>query len=115
MMSPLTRLAVWLTQKVGTMSFFFSVTGGMLLWIAWNSLASPGLQFDPPLGFVFLLLISNVLQMGLMPLIMVGQNVMGIKADERAQRDFEVDTKAEQEIREVITMLKQMAKQGPPS
>jgi hypothetical protein len=39
----------------------------------WNLLAPKDLQFDPAPAFVFWLFISNVIQLLLMPLIMVGQ------------------------------------------
>src|SRR4029079_11429653 len=44
------------------------------------------------------LLISNVIQIMLMPLIMVGQNLQGRHAETRAELDFEVNLKAEKEV-----------------
>ena len=57
------------------------------------------------MGFVFWLFISNVIQILLMPLIMVGQNVQGAQADARAQHDLEINVKAEQEIEIVLSHL----------
>ena len=48
-----------------------------------NLLAPDRLQFDPPMGFVFWLFLSNLIQILLMPLIMVGQNIIGRHAEAR--------------------------------
>ena len=63
------------------------------------------LQFDPPMGFVFWLFISNLIQILLMPLIMVGQNIQGQHAEVRAEHDLEVNIKAEQEIEVILDHL----------
>src|ERR1700730_9111508 len=74
-LSTLDRLACWITDRVGTMGFFLIVLIWTVLWLGWNLLAPTTLQFDPPMAFVFWLFISNLIQLLLMPLIMVGQNV----------------------------------------
>ena len=76
-----------------------------MLWLGWNFLAPRPLRFDPPMGFIFWLFISNVIQILLMPLIMVGQNVQGAHAEARAGHDLEVNVKAEQEIEVVLEHL----------
>ncbi|MGH7012224.1 MAG: DUF1003 domain-containing protein, partial [Caulobacteraceae bacterium] len=63
------------------------------------------LRFDPPMGFVLWLFISNCIQILLMPLIMVGQNVQGGQAEARAQHDLEVNVKAEKEIEVILSHL----------
>src|ERR1700744_1321560 len=75
--APLDRLALWITVRVGSMGFFLIIFGWTAIWLGWNMLAPASLQFDPPMAFVFWLFISNVIQILLMPLIMVGQNVQG--------------------------------------
>jgi uncharacterized membrane protein len=57
------------------------------------------------MGFVFWLFISNLIQLLLMPLIMVGQNVQGQHSEMRAEHDLEVNVKAEQEIEIVLQHL----------
>ena len=104
-LKPLERLAVWTTAKVGTMGFFLLILGWTLLWLGWDALAPKSLQFDPPMAFVFWLFISNVIQILLMPLIMVGQNIQGSYAEARAEHDLEVNVKAEQEIELVLEHL----------
>ncbi len=104
-LSPLNRLAVWTTDRVGTMGFFLVIFGWTLIWLSWNLLAPKDWRFDPPMGFIFYLFISNVIQILLMPLIMVGQNVQGRHAEARAEHDLEVNVKAEQEIEVILQHL----------
>ena len=72
--------------------------------IAWNILATEELRFDPYPGFVLWLFVSNMIQIYLMPLILIGQNLQSRHADIRAESDFEVNVRAEKEI-EVIIIL----------
>jgi|SRR5579864_3317856 len=106
-LSSLDRLAVWITVHVGTMGFFLVIFVWTFIWLGWNFLAPTRLQFDPPMGFVFWLFISNVIQILLMPLIMVGQNIQGRHAEIRAEHDLEVNVKAEQEIEVILHHLEQ--------
>jgi uncharacterized membrane protein len=119
-MSLLDRLAVWITERVGTFGFFLIIFIWTVLWLGWNLLAPKPLQFDPPMGFVFWLFISNLIQLLLMPLIMVGQNIQGRHAEARAENDLEVNVRAEKEIEIVLQhleyqntlLLAMMEKQG---
>lgn len=101
------RLALAITQRVGTMGFFLAILSWTILWLGWNLLAPPHLQFDPPTAFVFWLFISNMIQILLMPLIMVGQNLQGRHAELRAENDYEINLKAEYEIKTLLARLDQ--------
>ena len=103
--SKLDRLALWITGHVGTMGFFLAIVVWTVLWLGWNLLAPKNLQFDPPSAFVFWLFISNLIQILLMPLIMVGQNILGREADARSEHDLEVNIKAEREIEVILRHL----------
>lgn len=104
-LSLLDRLACWITERVGTMGFFLIVFVWTVFWLAWNLLVPRSLQFDPPMGFVFWLFISNLIQLLLMPLIMVGQNIQGRHSELRADNDLEVNVKAEAEIEVILQHL----------
>jgi uncharacterized membrane protein len=104
-LTPLERLANWITEHVGTMGFFIVILAWTVIWLGWNLLAPPHLRFDPPTGFVFWLFISNMIQILLMPLIMVGQNIQGRHSEARAEHDLEVNVKAEQEIEVILQNL----------
>jgi CRP-like cAMP-binding protein len=102
-LSRLDRLAIAITDKVGSVGFFLIIAVWTVTWTSYNILAStvPALHwhaFDPFPAFVAYLLISNVIQILLMPLIMVGQNLQGRHAETRAQLDFEINQKAEKEV-----------------
>jgi len=99
------RLAVWITEGVGTMGFFFIILIWTLVWLGWNVLAPKTLQFDPYPAFVLWLFISNMIQIFLMPLIMIGQNLQGRHSELRAESDFEVNIKAEKEIETILGHL----------
>ncbi len=109
-LSTLDRIAIVITDKVGSVGFFLIIAGWTLLWTGYNLLASvvPTLHwpaFDPFPAFVAYLLISNVIQILLMPLIMVGQNLQGRHAETRAELDFEINQKAEKEVMATLIHL----------
>lgn len=95
-----------ITTRVGTMAFFLLVFGWTVLWLGWNILAPPAWQFDPPMGFVLWLFLSNLIQILLMPLLMVGQNIQGRHSDERADHDLAVNVKAEREVEVILRHLR---------
>ena len=66
------------------------------------------LRFDPYPAFVLWLFISNMIQIFLMPLIMVGQNLQGKHAEVRAENDYEINLKAEKEIAELKKDLEEI-------
>jgi uncharacterized membrane protein len=104
-MGKLEKLAIWITDHVGTMTFFLLILGWTIFWLGWNFLAPPRLQFDPPMGFVFWLFISNMIQILLMPLLMIGQNIQGRQSEARAVHDLDVNIKAEAEVETILTHL----------
>lgn len=109
-LSKVERLALWITDHVGTMGFFFVIFSWTVFWLSWNLLAPKSLQFDPPMAFVFWLFISNMIQILLMPLIMVGQNLQGRHAELRAESDYAVNVRSEKEIALMFAMLQRQEK-----
>ena len=104
-LTPVEKLAVWITDHVGTMGFFFIILGWTAVWLGWNTLGPASALFDPFPAFVLWLFISNMIQIFLMPLIMVGQNLQGRHSEARAENDFEVNVKAEREIETILLHL----------
>ena len=104
-LSSLERSALWITNRVGTMGFFLVIFGWTVCWLSWNTLAPESFRFDPFPAFVLWLFMSNMIQIFLMPLIMVGQNLQSRHAEARAEADFEINTKAEREIEVVLQHL----------
>lgn len=79
------RIAAFLTQRVGTMWAFYAAALGQFGWMA---LAILGIIKFDPYPFAFLLFISSLLQLVFMFVIMVGQDVLGMAGDRRAQQVF---------------------------
>lgn len=104
-LSELERFAVWITERVGTMGFFLIIFLWTILWLGWNVFAPAELAFDPYPAFVLWLFISNMVQIFLMPLLLIGQNLQGKHSEARAEADFEVNTKAEREIGTILEHL----------
>lgn len=110
-LTKLELFALKITDRVGSPGFFFIIFGWTVVWTGYNVLAStfPALgwkAFDPFPAFVAYLLISNVIQILLMPLIMVGQNLQSRHAEIRAENDYEVNIKAEHEIAELSKQVR---------
>jgi uncharacterized membrane protein len=105
--SLLDRVALVITERVGSFGFFLVIFTWSVLWLGWNLLAPKSLRFDPAPAFVLWLFISNLIQIMLMPLLMVGQNLQGRHAELRAEHDFEINQKAEQEVEALLLQMEQ--------
>jgi uncharacterized membrane protein len=101
----LDNIAVWITNHVGSMGFFLIIFTWTTVWLCWNMFAPKEARFDPYPAFVLWLFISNMIQLFLMPLIMIGQNVQSKAADLRAEADLRINTKAEFEIETILSHL----------
>ena len=115
-LSGLDRAAIRVTDKVGTMGFFLIILTWTVLWTGYNILAIkiPALHwhsFDPFPAFVAYLLISNVIQITLMPLIMVGQNMQGRHSEARAEADYMVNQKSFADAERILQRLEALEKQ----
>jgi uncharacterized membrane protein len=104
-LSRLERVAVWITDNVGSMGFFLIIFFWTMVWLGWNAIGPKSARFDPYPAFVLWLFISNMIQIFLMPLIMVGQNLQSRHAEARAESDYEVNVKAEREIEAILLHL----------
>jgi uncharacterized membrane protein len=106
-LSPLDRIALVVTTKVGSAGFFLIVLTWTVLWLGWNLLAPVDKRFDPGPAFVLWLFVSNMIQILMTPLIMVGQNLLNRRSELRAESDFEINQKSEQEITAILLRLEQ--------
>ena len=104
-MTPLNKATLKITEKVGTIWFFATIVIWTISWLLWNTLAPEKLRFDPFPAFVLWLFISNMIQIFLMPLLLIGQNLQGQHNEIRAQNDFEINIKAEKEIELILKHL----------
>jgi len=104
-LSGINRIALWITDHVGSMGFFLIIFCWTILWLSWNTLGPVNLRFDPFPAFVFWLFISNMIQIFLMPLIMIGQNLQSKHAELRSEEDYAINIKAEAEIETILMHL----------
>lgn len=104
-LSPLEHLATAITKRIGTMGFFFIILTWTAIWLSWNFFAPANMRFDPPMGFVFWLFISNMIQIFLMPLIMIAQNVDAHHAELRSDAQYEINVKMEKEVDVIMEHL----------
>ena len=88
------KIALWITNKVGTFGFFV-----FTICLTLRPFIIPGLM--TAVQFIS----SAFLQLVLLPLIMIGQNLQSKHSEERAEADFEINTKAEVEIRTILEHL----------
>lgn len=95
------RLALWITDGVGSMwcVYVFAI-------LPLFSLPATIRTHDP---IVYVSWLSQAfLQLVLLPLLMVGQNIQGRHAELRAETDFEVNQKAEEEVETILRQLKEI-------
>lgn len=109
-LSSLDKIAIKITNSVGSMGFFILIFIWTVVWLGWNTLAPQAARFDPYPAFVLWLFVSNMIQIFLMPLIMIGQNLQSDHAEIRAEADFEINTKAEVEIETILMHLENQNK-----
>ncbi|MEY4054307.1 MAG: hypothetical protein RL034_1225, partial [Bacteroidota bacterium] len=93
-----------------SMGFFMLIFIWTATWLSWNTLAPAHLRFDPFPAFVLWLFISNMIQIFLMPLIMVGQNLQSRHSEIRAEEDYLINKKAELEIETILVHLENQNK-----
>jgi len=106
----LEQLALFVTTKVGSMKFFFLLLTITIIWVLWNTYAPVASRFDPFPAFVLWLFCSNILQLLLMPLILIGQNLQGRHSEVRAESDYDLNVRAEKEIKRILTHLEKQDK-----
>lgn len=81
------RLAVFITNAFGSMQMFYA----LVIWMfGWMVLATLGVGWfrNDSYPFVFLLFLSNLVQLFALPILAVGQQVLGRAADKQAEQTF---------------------------
>lgn len=109
-MSNSERFALWITGKIGTMGFFYVIFIWTVCWLLWNAFAPESLRFDPYPAFVLWLFLSNMIQILLMPLLMIGQNIQGKHQELLAENDFEVNQHSDKSIAILLEKIEELNK-----
>jgi uncharacterized membrane protein len=79
------RIAVWLTERLGTMGMFYAAGATQLIWIG---MAALKLQRFDPYPFSFMTFLSTLAQLVFMLVIMVGQDVLSRAGARRSEQTF---------------------------
>ena len=104
-LSALEKFAVTVTRRVGTIGVFIIIFSWTILWIGWNMFAPANLRFDLFPASELWMIISNMIQISLLPLIMLGQNLMRRHDEVRAEEDFKLGVRTEREIETILMHL----------
>jgi len=94
------RLADGLAQFGGSWSFLIIFMAMLVIWMGINSFVLQGKPFDP-FPFILLNLVLSCLAAVQAPVIMMSQNRQEAKDRLRVEHDFEINRKAEIEIRKL--------------
>lgn len=97
------RVADWITAFCGNMKFVYFHIVWFGVWILLNILAWVN-SWDP-FPFGLLTMIVSLEAILLSTFILISQNRQSEKSNLRAQRDYEVDKKAEREVQEIKKIL----------
>jgi len=101
------RMADRVAEFGGSWTFMLAFGGVLLLWIAVNSLAMLRQPFDP-YPYILLNLVLSCLAAMQAPIIMMSQNRQEAKDRLRAEHDYQVNLKAELEIRHLTWKMDQL-------
>ena len=107
------RLAVFITNKFGSMGAFYV----LVLWMfGWMILATVGFGFfrHDQYPFTFLLFLSNLVQLFALPILAVGQQVLSRSSDKQAEQTYkyaEAILKLQDEIHRLIKLNNELTEE----
>ena len=107
------RLAVFITNKFGTMGTFYV----LLVWMfGWMFLATIGFGIfkQDRYPFTFLLFLSNLVQLFALPILAVGQQVLSRASDKQAEqtyKDAETILELQDEIHKLIKINNELTEE----
>lgn len=96
------KAAVWLTLLFSTMELFWIVDIFMAVWIIGNSI---GFWHFDPMPFPLLLMVINIPQLPLLPLLAIGQAVLSRKQALQAEEQFNTTMKTYHDIEQIMLHL----------
>ncbi|HEY0058163.1 MAG TPA: DUF1003 domain-containing protein [Flavisolibacter sp.] len=96
------------TRFTGSLPFVYLHLGLFGIWILWNLRLFGLPPFDP--SFVVLAMFASVEAIFLSTFVLISQNRMAAKADQRAELDLQVSLLAEHEITRLLTLVTLIAK-----
>jgi uncharacterized membrane protein len=100
------QFATRVVKNVGSFKFFLFIIAWSVIWLSWNLLAPEALRFDPSPAFVLWLFISNVIQICLMPLVLIGQNVQSDSIEKLEKKIYLLEKEIKKDLEEIKESLK---------
>lgn len=101
------RIAVWISERVGTMSFCYALAVLMMSWALAQWLLGERAPDKYPFPFLFFIL-GGIMQSLLMPLIMVAQNLQSRHAELRAETEYHINKANAEKLEHIDTKLEQL-------
>ena len=101
------KVAVWFSDKIGSMSFVYFLLIFMILWASINiGLMMGGISpFDQPYHFPILLLLSNIIQLITPLFILISQNIQSKKDRIAFDQEFFMNQKRDHEFNVLFNKL----------
>jgi uncharacterized membrane protein len=106
--STIDRAADAFANFIGSMRFILLHLLFFILWFAWNSKWIPGVPAFDPYPFTLLTMIVSMEGVLLSTFVLMKQNRMSQRADQRSHLNLQIDLLAEKEITKIIQMLQTM-------
>ena len=103
------RVADAITRFTGSLLFVYIHLGLFGTWIVANLPGVPLPKFDP--SFVVLAMFASVEAIFLSTFVLISQNRMAARAEQRADLSLQISLLAEHEVTRLITLVKAMAQQ----
>jgi uncharacterized membrane protein len=97
------RAADWVAKTIGSWRFILVQSALLLLWVAVNVTAY--IQHWDPYPFILMNLVLSLQAAYTAPIIMMSQNRQAMRDRLDAQHDYEINKKAEEEVRAVLEHL----------
>lgn len=103
------RIADAIANFVGTVVFVACHLALFIGWAAINTGLIPGLPPFDPFPFIFLCLLVSLEGVLMSTFVLIKQNRMSQRADERAHLDLQINLLTEKEVTKIIAMLERLS------
>lgn len=90
---------------VGTMTFVVIHVVALFVWIVWNLAPIPDVHPFDPFPFMLLAMVVSIEGVLLTTFVLMKQNRMSKRADQRNQLNLQIDMLSEREVTKILQML----------
>lgn len=107
------RFAVFITTRFGSMWAFYALVIWMFGWMFLSTIGF-GIFRQDPYPYIFLLFLSNLIQLFALPILAVGQQILGRASDKQAEqtyKDAEAILKLQDEVHRLVKVNNQLTEE----